>query len=70
MMSSAFHLKIDGKSKRTILASTHMAPYEALYGRPCQSAICWTGVGERSITCPDLIRDNSEKVDLIEELRR
>ena len=23
-------------------ASIQMAPYEALYGRPCQSPICWT----------------------------
>ena len=42
-----------------------MAPYEALYGRPCRSLICWTEVGERSITGPDLIRDTSEKVGLI-----
>ena len=42
-----------------------MAPYEALYGRPCRSLICWTEVGEGSITGPDLIRDTSEKVDSI-----
>ena len=42
-----------------------MAPYEALYGRPCRSPICWTEVGESSITGPDLIRDTSEKVDMI-----
>ena len=23
-------------------ASIQMTPYEALYGRPCQSPICWT----------------------------
>ena len=46
-------------------ASIQMAPYEALYGRPCRSPICWTEVGERSITGLDLIRDTSEKVDLI-----
>ena len=46
-------------------ASIHMAPYEALYRRPCQSPICWTEVGERSTTSPDLIRDTFEKVDLI-----
>ena len=45
-----------------------MAPYEALYGRPCRSPICWTEVGERSITGPNLIRDTSEKVDLIRKL--
>ena len=42
-----------------------MAPYEALYGRPCRSPICWTKVVERSITGPDVIRDTSEKVGLI-----
>ena len=42
-----------------------MAPYEALYGRPCRSPLGWTKVGERSITGPDLNRDTSEKVSLI-----
>ena len=42
-----------------------MTPYEALYGRLCRSLICRTEVGESSITSPDLIRDTSEKVDLI-----
>ena len=46
-------------------ASIQMAPYEALYGRPCLSPIYWTEVGESSITGPDLIRDTSEKVYLI-----
>ena len=45
--------------------SIHMAPYEALYGRPCRSLVCWTGVGERSTTGLDLIKDTSEKVELI-----
>ena len=44
-----------------------MALYEALYGRPCRSSLCWTGVGESSITGPDLIRDTSEKVSLIRQ---
>ena len=48
-------------------ASIQMAPYEALYGRPCRSPLCWTEVGESSITGPDLIRDTSEKVSLIRQ---
>ena len=44
-----------------------MAPYEALYGRPCRSPICWTVVGESSITGPDMIRDTSEKVSWIRQ---
>ena len=46
-------------------ASIQMAPYEALYGRPCRSLVCWMEVGERSTTGPELIRDTSGKVDLI-----
>ena len=42
-----------------------MTPYNALYGRPCRSPIYWTKIGERSITGSNLIRDTSEKVDLI-----
>ena len=48
-------------------ASIQMAPYEALYGRPCRSSICWTEVGESSIIGSDLIRDTSEKVSLIRQ---
>ena len=48
-------------------ASIQMAPYEALYRRPCRSPLCWTEVGESSITGPDLIRDSSEKVGLIRQ---
>ena len=44
-----------------------MAPYEALYGRPCRSPLWWTKVGESSITSPDMIRDTSEKVSLIRQ---
>ena len=46
-------------------ASIQMAPYEALYGRPCRSPICWTEVEESSITGLDLIRNTSDKVGMI-----
>ena len=46
-------------------ASIKMAPYKALYGRPCRSLICWTEVGESSTIGSDLIRDTTEKVGLI-----
>ena len=42
-----------------------MAPYEALYERPCPSPVCWMEVGERPSTGPDLVIDTSEKVELI-----
>ena len=42
-----------------------MAPYVALYGRPCRSLVCWMKVGERPTTGPNSVRDTSEKVNLI-----
>ena len=47
--------------------SIQMAQYEASYGRPCRSPLCWTEVGESSITGPDMIRDTSKKVNLIRQ---
>ena len=44
-----------------------MAPYEALYGRPCRSLVCSTKIGDRPFTGSDLIRDTYEKVDLIQK---
>ena len=71
-MSTTFHQQTDGQSKRTIQVLKDMLRacvldfkgnweehYEALYGRPCRSLICWTEMGERSITYPNLIRDTS-----------
>ena len=46
-------------------ASIQMAPYEVLYGRPCQSPVYWTDVGERSTIGPNLVKDTSKKADLI-----
>ena len=48
-------------------ASIQMTSYEVLYGRSCRSSLCWTEVGESSITGPDLIRDTSEKMSLIRQ---
>ena len=48
-------------------ARIQMTPYEELYERLCRSPLCWTEVGESSITSPDLIRDTSEKVSLIRQ---
>ena len=57
--------KVEFTYNNSYQASIQMAPYEALYGRPCRSPLCWTEVGESSITGPDLIRETSEKVSLI-----
>ena len=47
--------------------SIQMTPYEALYGRPCRSPLCWTEVGESSLTGPDLIRGTFKKVSLVRQ---
>ena len=53
-----------------------MAPYEALYRRPCRSSVCWTEVGERPTMGPDFVRDgrfdtkaSSYCLGSVEELR-
>ena len=51
-------------------SSIGMPPYEALYGRKCRSPLCWTEVGEKQIEGPDLIRETSEKVPLIQDRLR
>ncbi|GKC48199.1 putative reverse transcriptase domain-containing protein [Tanacetum coccineum] len=43
-------------------ASIKAAPYEALYKRKCRSPICWSEVGDRQLTVPELIRDTTEKI--------
>ena len=47
-----------------------MAPYEALYGRKCRSPSCWMEVGDRELEGPELIRETSEKVPIIQERMR
>ena len=48
-------------------ASIGMAPFEALYGRPCRSPICWTEVGDANLIGPELVLETTEKVKLIRQ---
>ncbi|GJT40179.1 putative reverse transcriptase domain-containing protein [Tanacetum coccineum] len=48
-------------------ASIKAAPYEALYGRKCQSPVCWAEVGEAQLTGPELIQETTEKIILIKQ---
>ena len=41
--------------------SIQMKPYEALYGRPCRSLVCWTEVGERTATGLELVRKHLKR---------
>nr|GEY38496.1 hypothetical protein [Tanacetum cinerariifolium] len=48
-------------------ASINAAPYEALYGRKCQSHVCWAEVGEAQLTGPKMIQETMEKIVLIKQ---
>ena len=42
-----------------------MTPFEALYGRPCKSPACWLETGNILVLGPDLVREASDKIELI-----
>ncbi|XP_070057075.1 uncharacterized protein [Nicotiana tomentosiformis] len=47
-----------------------MAPYEPLYGRQCQSLVCWFELGEARLLGTNLVQDALEKVQLIQDRLR
>ncbi|XP_038896462.1 uncharacterized protein LOC120084722 [Benincasa hispida] len=44
-----------------------MAPYEALYGRPYRTSVCWNEVGERQLLGPELVQQTTKNVKLIRD---
>ncbi|KAJ9699024.1 hypothetical protein PVL29_007877 [Vitis rotundifolia] len=48
-------------------SSIGMAPYEALYGRPCRSPLCWIEMGESRLLGPEIVQETTEKMQLIKE---
>ena len=62
-------------------ASIGMAPYEALYGRPCRSLLCWVEAGENTVVRsqtdsttgetimegPELIAETNEKIIFVRQ---
>ena len=48
-------------------SSIGMAPYEALYGRPCRTPVCWTETGDAQLMRPELIASTTEKVKVVVE---
>lgn len=47
--------------------SIGMAQFEALYGRPCRSFICWNEPGERASLGPDLVRETTKAMSVIQQ---
>ncbi|XP_059650799.1 uncharacterized protein LOC132296634 [Cornus florida] len=48
-------------------SSIEMAPFEALYGRPYRSPVCWTEVDETAALGPDIVLETTEKIKLIRQ---
>ena len=48
-------------------SSIGMAPYEALYGRRCRTPLCWVDPGENLTLGPEIIRQTTDKVKLIQD---
>ncbi|KAG7543335.1 Integrase catalytic core [Arabidopsis thaliana x Arabidopsis arenosa] len=46
-------------------ASIGMSPYEALYGRPCRTPLCWTQVGERTMIGANIIEETTNKIKIL-----
>ena len=44
-----------------------MGPYEALYGRKCQTPLCWDKVSERKLENVELIEVTFEKIKIIKD---
>jgi len=44
-----------------------MTPYEALYGRPCKSPICWAESEDSLLLGSDLVRETTKKVAMIRD---
>nr|GEV61374.1 retrotransposable element Tf2 [Tanacetum cinerariifolium] len=64
-MSTAYHPETDGEKflyNNNYYTSIKAALFEALYGRKCQSPICWAKVGDRQLTGPKIIYETTKKI--------
>ncbi|GJV18948.1 putative reverse transcriptase domain-containing protein [Tanacetum coccineum] len=49
-------------------SSIKMPPYEMLYGRKCQTLVCWEEVGSRELSSTDVVLATTEKIVTIREM--
>nr|GEV97022.1 putative reverse transcriptase domain-containing protein [Tanacetum cinerariifolium] len=61
-ISMAYHLQTDGQSERTIQTLEDLLHARALYGRKCQSPVCWTEVGDSQLTGLEIIHETTKKI--------
>nr|GEV73573.1 hypothetical protein [Tanacetum cinerariifolium] len=50
-------------------SSIKCAPFEALYGRKCQTPIAWTEVGEGKLLRPEIVQETTDKIVQIKSPR-
>ncbi|GJX77395.1 putative reverse transcriptase domain-containing protein [Tanacetum coccineum] len=48
-------------------SSVKYAPFEALYGRKCQTPIAWAEVGESKLIGPEIVQETTDKIVQIKE---
>ena len=48
-------------------ASIGMAPYEALYGRPYRTPLCWSETGKQQLIGPEIVQQTVAKVEMIRQ---
>ena len=48
-------------------ANIGMARFEALYGRPCRSPLCWAEVRDNQLLGADMVRETNEKIQTVRE---
>jgi len=51
-------------------SSIGMSPFEAMYGRPCRTPLCWTEVGERTKFDQWIVDEAVEKIQFIRDDNR
>src|SRR4051812_23451436 len=60
---SEFHISlVEFVYNNSYQAGIGTAPFEALFGRPSKSPLCWVGAGESYLVGPDIIQDTSDSV--------
>ncbi|CAN6712755.1 unnamed protein product [Malus baccata var. baccata] len=46
-------------------SSIGMAPFEALYGKPCRTPFCWSEVGERVLVGLEIVDETTQNIQVI-----